>query len=169
MEIQHLVDGLTPLLREPAAEEDFAFGLAAFPAAGADVMVNVDPELEDRDDVEVPALVDRVAAFLALSPEQWDQVVTRTVTEIEEAAGEVAVPVALRDELDLTSVVVFIDAVLLSFVAPLQLPDGIVRVQLDADLAFEDIEVQIEDGTETVTFDTMDDLLDHLSQDDGPA
>lgn len=169
MEIQHLVDGLTPLLREPAAEEDFAFGLAAFPAAGADVMVNVDPELEDRDDVEVPALVDRVAAFLALSPEQWDQVVTRTVAEIEEAAGEVAVPVALRDDLDLTSVVVFIDAVLLSFVAPLQLPDGIVRVQLDADLAFEDIEVQIEDGTETVTFDTMDDLLDHLSQDDGPA
>lgn len=73
---------------------------------------------------------------------------------------------ALRDDLDLTSVVVFLDAVLLSFVAPLQLPDGVVRVQLDADLAFEDIEVQIEDGVETVTFDTMDDLLDHLSQDD---
>ncbi|MBU2695566.1 hypothetical protein [Pimelobacter sp. 30-1] len=166
MEIQHLVDAVAPLLREPAAEEDFVYGLAAFPATGTDVMINVDPELEDRSDVEVPALVDRVAAFLALSPEQWDALVTRTVTEIEEAAGEVAVPVALREDLDLTSVVVFIDAVLLSFIAPLQLPDGIVRVQLDADLAFEDIEVQIEDGTETVTFDTMDDLLDHISRED---
>ncbi|UUW91058.1 hypothetical protein [Pimelobacter simplex] len=166
MEIQHLVDAVAPLLREPAAEEDFVYGLAAFPATGTDVMINVDPELEDRTDVEVPALVDRVAAFLALSPEQWDALVTRTVTEIEEAAGEVAVPVALREDLDLTSVVVFIDAVLLSFIAPLQLPDGIVRVQLDADLAFEDIEVQIEDGTETVTFDSMDDLLDHISRED---
>lgn len=166
MEIQHLVDAVAPLLREPAAEEDFVYGLAAFPATGTDVMINVDPELEDRTDVEVPALVDRVAAFLALSPEQWDTLVTRTVTEIEEAAGEVAVPVALREDLDLTSVVVFIDAVLLSFIAPLQLPDGIVRVQLDADLAFEDIEVQIEDGTETVTFDSMDDLLDHISRED---
>ncbi|XBB66474.1 cytochrome C5 [Nocardioides sp. WV_118_6] len=166
MEIQHLVDAVAPLLREPAAEEDFVYGLAAFPATGTDVMINVDPELEDRTDVEVPALVDRVAAFLALSPEQWEALVTRTVTEIEEAAGEVAVPVALREDLDLTSVVVFIDAVLLSFIAPLQLPDGIVRVQLDADLAFEDIEVQIEDGTETVTFDSMDDLLDHISRED---
>lgn len=166
MEIQHLVDAVAPLLREPAAEEDFVYGLAAFPATGTDVMINVDPELEDRTDVEVTALVDRVAAFLALSPEQWDTLVTRTVTEIEEAAGEVAVPVALREDLDLTSVVVFIDAVLLSFIAPLQLPDGIVRVQLDADLAFEDIEVQIEDGTETVTFDSMDDLLDHISRED---
>lgn len=166
MEIQHLVDAVAPLLREPAAEEDFVYGLAAFPATGTDVMINVDPELEDRADVEVPDLVARVGAFLALSPEQWDALVTRTVTEIEEAAGEVAVPVALREDLDLTSVVVFIDAVLLSFIAPLQLPDGIVRVQLDADLAFEDIEVQIEDGTETVTFDTMDDLLDHISRED---
>lgn len=166
MEIQQLVDAVTPLLREPAAEDDFVYGLAAFPAAGSDVMINVDPELEEHPDADVPALVERVAAFLALSPEQWDAVVTRTVTEIEEAAGEVAVPAALRDDLDLTSVVVFADAVLLSFLAPLQLPDGIVRVQLDADLAFEDIEVQIEDGTETVTFDTMDDLLDHISRDD---
>ncbi len=58
---------------------------------------------------------------------------------------------------------VFVDAVLLSFLAPLQFPDGLIRVQLDADLAFEDIDIEIE-GVETVIFDGLDDLLDHLGQ-----
>ena len=54
-------------------------------------------------------------------------------------------------------------AVLLSFLAPLQFPDGVIRVQLDADLAFEDIDIEIE-GVETVTFDGLDEMLDQLSQ-----
>lgn len=170
MEIQELVDALTPVLRDPAAEGDFGYGLAAFPAAGTDVMVNVDPELGERDDVTVGELVDRVGAFLALPAERWDAIVARTIDEIEAAAGEVALPVALRDDLDLTAVVVFADAVLLAFVAPLQLPDGVVRVQLDADFEFEDVEVELDadegDGSEAVSFDSVDDLLDHLSRED---
>lgn len=170
MDIQRLVEALAPLLRDAEAEGDFAYGMADLPAAGTDVMVNVDPELEDRDDVGVDALVARVAAFLALTPEQWEEVVARTVAEIEEAVGDqpVAEATALRDDLSLTSSVVFVDAVLLSFVAPLQLPDAIIRVQLDQDLRFEDLEVEIE-GVESVTFDGLDDLLDHLSEDPGPA
>lgn len=165
MDIQRLTEALSPLLRDPEAEHSFAYGLAALPAAGTDVMVNVDPELEDRDDVTVEELVARVEAFLALSPEQWEQVLADVVAEVEDAVGEeqVAEPTALRDDLALTSTVVFVDAVLLSFVAPLQFPDGVIRVQLDADLAFEDIDIEI-DGVETVTFDGLDDLLDHLSQ-----
>ncbi|GAA3549174.1 hypothetical protein [Nocardioides daeguensis] len=170
MDIQRLLDALAPLLRDPEAEDGFAYGMADLPAAGTDVMVNVDPELEDRDDVEVAVLVERVAAFLALTGEQWDQVVAQTVAEIEDAVGDqpVAEPTALREDLTLTSAVVFVDAVLLSFVAPLQLPDAIVRVQLDQDLRFEDIEVEIE-GVESVAFDDLDTLLDHLSEDPGPA
>lgn len=166
MDIQRLVEALAPLLRDPTAEGDFAYGMADLPAAGTDVMVNVDPELEDRDDVEVADLVDRVAAFLALTPEQWEQVVARTVAEIEDAVGDqpVAEPTALRDDLALTSSVVFVDAVLLSFVAPLQLPDAVVRVQLDQDHRFEDVEVEIE-GVESVGFPDLDSLLEHLSED----
>lgn len=165
MDIQRLADALSPVLRDPAAEDSFAYGMAHLPAAGTDVMVNVDPELEDRDDVGPEELVERVAAFLAMSPDQWEQVLIDVVAEVEDAVGEQAIaePAALHDDLALTSTVVFVDAVLLSFVAPLQFPDGVIRVQLDADLAFEDMDVEIE-GVEPITFDGLDDLLDHLGQ-----
>jgi hypothetical protein len=166
MDIQPLVDALTPVLQDPVAETGFVYGMAAMPAVGTDVMVNVDPEWEERDDVEVPALVERVSAFLALSPEQWQQVVDATVGELGSATpgDDVLDTTALRDDLALTSSVVFLDAVLLSFVAPLQLPDGVIRVQLDAAFVFEDIEVEVE-GVEAVSFDDLDDLLDHLGDD----
>lgn len=165
MDIQRLADALAPLLRDPEAEDSFAYGLAALPAAGTDVMVNVDPELEDRDDVTVEALVERVGVFLAMSPDQWEQVLIDVVAEVEDAVGEqgVAEPTALHDDLALTSSVVFLDAVLLSFLAPLQFPDGVIRVQLDTDLAFEDIDIEIE-GVETITFDGLAEMLDQLSQ-----
>ena len=165
MDIQRLADALSPVLRDPAAEDSFVYGLAHLPAAGTDVMVNVDPEAEDRDDVSVEALVARVEAFLAMSPDQWEQVLIDVVAEVEDAVGAQAItePTALHDDLALTSTVVFVDAVLLSFVAPLQVPDGVIRVQLDADFAFEDMDVEIE-GVEPVTFDGLDDLLDHLGQ-----
>ncbi|KRB76438.1 hypothetical protein ASE01_15860 [Nocardioides sp. Root190] len=163
MEIQQLVNALTTVLQDPVAEDDFVYGMAALPAAGTDVMVNVDPETEDRDEVPVADLVEKVRAFLAITADQWDQVLTDTIREIEEAAGSQSglVSSALRDDIALTSSVVFVDAVLLSFVAPLQFPDGIIRVQLDENLRFEDIEVEIE-GVESVSFEGLDDLLDHL-------
>lgn len=166
MDIQPLVDALTTVLQDPVAEGDFVYGMAALPAAGTDVMVNVDPEWEDRDDVEVGALVERVRAFLAMAPEQWDKVVAATVGEIDTATAEDGVldTTALRDDLAITSSVVFVDAVLLSFVAPLQFPDGVIRVQLDRDHEFEDIEVEIE-GVEQISFEGLDDLLDHLGND----
>ncbi|HWJ11576.1 MAG TPA: hypothetical protein VNS46_19505 [Nocardioides sp.] len=165
MDIQRLADALAPLLRDPAAEDSFVYGLAHLAAAGSDVMVNVDPELEERDDVEVATLVERVGAFLALTSEQWEQVLTDLVAEVQDAVGDqpLAEPTALREDLALTSTVVFVDAVLLSFVAPLQFPDGVIRVQLDADLAFEDIDIEIE-GVEPLTFEGLDDLLDDLSR-----
>ncbi|HVK28040.1 MAG TPA: hypothetical protein VM575_06850 [Nocardioides sp.] len=165
MDIQRLADALSPVLREPQAEDSFAYGLAHLAAAGTDVMVNVDPEAEDRDDVTADTLVARVAAFLAITPEQWSQVLTDVVAEVEDAVGDqpVAEPTALREDLSLTSTVVFADAVLLSFVAPLQFPDAIIRVQLDEGFAFEDMDVEIE-GVEPVTFDGLDDLLDHLGR-----
>lgn len=165
MDIQRLADALAPLLRDPKTEDSFAYGLAALPAAGTDVMVNVDPEQEDRGDVDLDELVGQVEAFLSMAPEQWQQIVTDVVAEIEDAVGATLVTetTSLRDDLALTSSVVFVDAVLLSFVAPLQFPDGVIRVQLDRSLSFEDIDIEIE-GVETMDFDGLDDLLDQLGR-----
>ena len=63
----------------------------------------------------------------------------------------------------LRSVIVFIDAVLLSFDAPKQFPDSSVLVQLDADLAFEAVEVEPdeddEEGVESNKFSTVEELV----------
>lgn len=165
MEIQQLTDALAPLLQEPVAEDDFAYGMAALPAAGTDVMINVDPELEERDDVTIEELVERVRVFLAMTSEAWMEIIGDTVAELEEAVGDQPILElgSLREDLSVTSVVVFADAVLLSFLAPLQLPDAVVRVQLDNELMFEDIEVAIE-GVESLEFDNLDDLLDDISK-----
>ncbi len=165
MEIQQLTDALAPLLQEPVAEDDFAYGMAALPAAGTDVMINVDPELEERDDVTIEELVERVRIFLAMTSEAWMEIIGDTVAELEEAVGDQPILElgSLREDLSVTSVVVFADAVLLSFLAPLQLPDAVVRVQLDNELMFEDIEVAIE-GVESLEFDNLDDLLDDISK-----
>ncbi len=75
----------------------------------------------------------------------------------------------LRDDLEATSVVVFADAVLLAFLAPKQFPDSRILVQLDDDLEVDGVEVRELDGSETIAFDTLDDLLDHISGPDESA
>lgn len=155
------------LLAAPAIEDSFVYGSARFEPIGGDVMVNVDPEVEDRGTLDVSALTDRVERFLALTPPAWQTVIERTASEIEDAVG--AEPVAeetdLRDDLALKSVVVFVDVVLLSFDAPRQFPDSVIRVLLDEDLAFDDVEIdeRDDDDIETMTFGSLDELLDHLS------
>ena len=157
------------LIAAPEIEDSFVYGPARFDAIGGDVMVNVDPEIAERGALEAGPLVDRVERFLALAPGAWRAVIEQAVSEIEEAVGPAPVTeeADLRDDLALKSVVVFVDAVLLSFDAPRQFPDSVVRVLLDEDLAYDDVEVDERDdeGTETLTFGSLDELLDHLSTD----
>ncbi|WP_025158018.1 hypothetical protein [Leifsonia aquatica] len=154
------------LLASPAIEDSFVYGPARFEPIGGDVMVNVDPEVEDRGTLDVSALTDRVERFLALTPPAWQTVIKRTASEIEDAVGDEpgAEQIDLRDDLALKSVVVFVDVVLLSFDAPRQFPDSVIRVLLDEDLAFDDVEIDERDNDdETMTFGSLDELLDHLS------
>lgn len=155
------------LLAAPAIEDSFVYGPARFEPIGGDVMVNVDPEVEDRGTLDVSALTDRVERFLALTLPAWRTVIERTASEIEDAVGAepVAEQIDLRDDLALKSVVVFVDVVLLSFDAPRQFPDSVIRVLLDEDLAFDDVEIdeRDDDDVETMTFGSLDELLDHLS------
>ncbi|WP_422890246.1 cytochrome C5 [Nannocystis pusilla] len=157
------------LLCAPYVGDGIVIGRARLPAAGADVMVNVDPELEERPDLDAAALLAAVARILTIPTAQWRQIVDAIAGDIEDAVGDEAVieTTDLRDDLALRSVVVLPDAVLLSFAAPKQFPDSWIRAQLDED--FEVVEVVVDekdDDVETVQFESVDDLLDHLSTSD---
>jgi hypothetical protein len=154
------------LLDEPVAENGLVYGRASIDAAGTVVTVNVDPELEDHgDDVDLDVLLEAIARILAVNETTWRAVIDEVVADIEDAVDDEPVieQVELRDDLEATSVVVFADAVLLAFDAPRQFPDSRILVQLDEDLEVSGIEVRDRDGVETVEFDSLDDLLDHIS------
>lgn len=154
------------LLEEPVAENDLVYGRAIIDAAGTAVNVNVDPELEDHeDDVDPDALVAAVSRVLSVSESRWRTIIDEIVDDIEDAVDDepVAEQIALRDDLEATSVVVFADAVLLAFLAPKQFPDSRILVQLDEDLEVDGVEVRDLDGIETIEVDSLDELLDRIS------
>jgi hypothetical protein len=154
------------LLDDPVAEDDIVYGRARLDGAGADVMVNVDPELEDVDEPDAEVLTAAVARILAMSEAQWTEIVETVASEIEEAVaddGPIVEQTDLRADLEPKSVVVFADAVLLSLAAPRQFPDSRILVQLDEDFEIENVEVTEDDGSETIEFESLDDLLDHIS------
>lgn len=157
------------LLDDPVAQDDIVYGRARLDGAGADVMVNVDPEVEDVEEPDAVALVAGVSRILAMSEAQWTAIAETVATEIEEAVaddGPIAEQTDLRAELEPKSIVVFADAVLLSLAAPRQFPDSRILVQLDEDFEIENVEVTESEGAETIEFDSLDDLLDHISLDE---
>lgn len=132
------------LLDSPALADDIVHGRAHLAAAVADVTVTVDAEEED---VYVDDLVAGVARILDITEAQWSALIEEIATELEEAVGDepVAEPTDLRDDLSIDSIVVLPDATLLMFAAPRQFPDAWIRVQLDEDLAVEDLVVDAKD------------------------
>ncbi|MDC0672290.1 hypothetical protein [Nannocystis radixulma] len=157
------------LLSAPYAADGIVIGGARVPAAGADVMVNVDPELDERPDLDEGALLAAVERVLTMTTAQWQRIVDAIAEDIEDAVGDqnVIETTDLRDDLALRSVVVLPDAVLLSFAAPKQFPDSWIRAQLSEDLVVDDVVVdEKDDDIETVQFESGDDLLDHLSSSD---
>lgn len=157
------------LLSDIEVGDGIVIGRARVRAAEADVWVNVDPELEEEEAPDPAVLVRGIQRILDVSPEQWRVIVDEVVDEIEAAVGDEPVKetTPLRAELALKSVVVFASATLLRFEAPRQFPDSWIHVQLDEALAFEDLAVDARDpDVQTVSFDTLDDLLDHISAED---
>lgn len=160
------------LLEDPIAENGLVYGRASIDAAGTVVNVNIDPELGDDDehgeDVDPDALVAAVSRILTASESRWRAVIDEVATDIDDAVDDEPVieQIDLRDDLEATSVVVFADAALVAFLAPKQFPDSRILVQLDEELEVEGVEVRELDGTETVDFDTLDELLDEISRAD---
>ncbi|MFJ2368287.1 cytochrome C5 [Microbacterium sp. NPDC087665] len=155
------------LLDEPAAADGIVFGRAHLESAGVDVMVNVDPEIQDDDepDFDIDPLIEGVQRILSVNETRWRAIVDETATDIEEAVGESEVRerIDLRDDLEATSLVVFADATLVALVAPRQFPDSRILVQLDEDFEISGVEVVAKDGAEAAEFDSLDDLLDDIT------
>ncbi|CAH0209277.1 hypothetical protein SRABI76_02219 [Microbacterium oxydans] len=159
------------LLEDPVAENGLVYGRAIIDAAGTAVNVNVDPELDDDDqgdDVDHEVLIAAIARILSVGESRWRGVIDEIVDDIEDAVDDEPVieQVDLRDDLEAASVVVFADAMLLAFLAPKQFPDSRILVQLNDDLEVEGVEVRDLDGTATIDFDTLDELLDEISRSD---
>lgn len=156
------------LLDDPVVENGVVQGRAILDAAGAAVTVNVDPESEDDADTDLDVLIDGVTRILSVNESSWRAVIDAVAEDLEEAVAdeEIIEQTDLRAELEVTSIVVFADAVLLGFDAPKQFPDSRIVVQLDDELEIANIEVTDRDGAETVDFDSLDDLLDHISDAD---
>ncbi|MFF2554197.1 cytochrome C5 [Nocardia sp. NPDC058058] len=153
------------LLSSPQIGDGFIHGTARIPSAAVDVAVNVDPELDDYPTPDSTALVAAIRQLLTITPERWQLITDSIAREIEEAVADqlIVESTDLREDLTLTSSVVFHDAILLSFAAPKQFPDSWIRVQLDEDLLVDGVMVDDrDDDVETMEFDSVDNLLDHL-------
>jgi hypothetical protein len=157
------------LLEDPIAENGLVYGQASIDAAGTVVNVNVDPELDEHgDDVDHDALIAAVSRILSVGESRWRAVIDEVATDIDDAVDDepVVEQIDLRDDLEATSVVVFADAVLLAFIAPKQFPDSRILVQLNEELEVDGVEVRELDGSESIDFDALEDLLDEISGSD---
>ncbi|RSZ24363.1 cytochrome C5 [Variovorax beijingensis] len=159
------------VLTDVEVRDDIVVGRARVLAAQADVWVNVDPELEDGEAPDATALLRGIDQILGVSPTQWGLIIDQIVGEVEAAVGDEPVQetTSLRSDLVLKSVVVFAGTTLLRFEAPRQFPDSWIHAQLDEQLALDDLAVDAREvDAETVSFNTVDDLLDHVSEDNTP-
>ena len=151
------------VLSAPQIGDEVIRGSAFVNAAGAEVVLFVDPEVDDDEIADVDDLVAAAERIITIGESDWSAIVAAIIAEIEDAVGDEPVQQTMRleDDLRLHAVVVLVDAVLLAFDAPVQLPDSTIRVQLNDDFLVEDLEV--DSGLETVEFDDVDALFDHRS------
>ncbi len=138
------------LLDEPTIDDDTVVGLAHLDAAGVEVEVDLDPEIEDVDDPHNDAIMTSLSDILAISEDRWRAIVDEVVSDIEDALGdeEIGSDVDLRTDLEAVGVGVFADAVIVVFAGATSFPDALVHVQLTPELEVEDIEIVSDDDDE---------------------
>lgn len=154
------------LVSDPQIGDGIVYGRSRLPATGDEFTLNLDPEEEDGF-TDPATLIASAARFLAIDAATWRAIIDAIAQEVEEAVGDVEVieKTDLRDDLDIRSVVIFAEMTLLSFAADRQFPDSWIRAQLAEDYEVDGIAVDERNQVETVAFDTLDDLLDHVSAD----
>ncbi|MCC4248388.1 MULTISPECIES: cytochrome C5 [Microbacterium] len=138
------------LLDEPTIDEDTVVGLAQLDAAGVEVEVDLDPEIDDVDDPDVDAIMASLSEILSVSEDRWRSIVDEVVSDIEDALedDELDAEIDLRTDLEAVGVGVFADAVIVVFAGATSFPDALVHVQLTPELEVEDIEIVGDDDEE---------------------
>lgn len=158
------------IVKPESHEEGFIYGIARLANLGIDTVVNIDPELEDYPKPDVKTLVAGLRSIVTIEATAWQAIIDDIVEEIEDAVGdedEIEELASLADDLELASIVVFPDAIVLSFAADTQFPESWIRVQLDVDdLGIDDVSIDEQDDDDdesALEFDSLEDLLDHVS------
>lgn len=138
------------LLDEPTIDDDTVVGVAQLDAAGVEVEVDLDPEIDDVDDPDIDAIMASLSEILSVSEDRWRAIVEEVVSDIEDALDddEIGSDVDLRADLEAVGVGVFADAVIVVFAGATAFPDALVHVQLTPELEVEDIEIVGDDDEE---------------------
>lgn len=131
------------LLDDAQIDEDSVIGAAHLEAAGVEVEVDLDPEIDDEDAPDLDAIMSGLKDILTVSEDRWRAIVEEVASDIEDALddGELDADVDLRTDLEAIGVGVFADAIIVVFAGETSFPDALVHVQLTPDLEVEDIEI----------------------------
>jgi hypothetical protein len=175
----HSALAATDLLQELEIEEGFVHGETTFAPAGAEVMVNVDPDPEGEGrEVDAAVMTERTRTLLAMSAEDYARIVDEVTEELGAALEEEGIEKVadLRGDLTPVSLIVMPEGAGLVLLAPEQLPDSALAVFLDDALEIQEIQLQGAEGggcgdncacgsadAEVETFTSVDELLDTIS------
>ncbi|MCJ1706595.1 cytochrome C5 [Microbacterium sp. VKM Ac-2923] len=131
------------LLDDVQIDEDSVIGVGHLDAAGVEVEVDLDPELEDEETPDLDAIMAGLKDVLSVSEDRWRAIVEEIASDIEDALddGELDADVDLRTDLEAIGVGVFADAIIVVFAGETSFPDALVHVQLTPELEIEDIEI----------------------------
>jgi len=131
------------LLDDPQIDEDSVIGVGHLDAAGVEVEVDLDPELDDEDEPDLDGILANLKDVLAVGEERWRAIVEEVASDIEDALDddELDADVDLRTDLEAIGVGVFADAIIVVFAGETSFPDALVHVQLTPELEVEDIEI----------------------------
>lgn len=131
------------LLDDAQIDEDSVIGAGHLDAAGVEVEVDLDPEIDEDDEPDLDAIMTGLKDILSVSEERWRAIVEEVASDIEDALddGELDADVDLRTDLEAIGVGVFADAIIVVFAGQTSFPDSLVHVQLTPDLEVEDIEI----------------------------
>jgi len=131
------------LLDDPQIDDDSVVGVGHLDAAGVEVEVDLDPELDEEDTPDLDAILSALKDVLSVSEDRWNAIVDEVASDIEDALDddELDRDIDLRTDLEAVGVGVFADAVIVVFASETAFPDALVHVQLTLELEVEDIEL----------------------------
>ena len=138
------------LLDDAQIDEDSVIGVGHLDAAGVEVEVDLDPEIDDEDEPDLDGILSNLKDILSVTEDRWSAIVDEIATEIEEAVDddELSADIDLRTDLEAIGVGVFADAIIVVFAGQTSFPDALVHVQLTPELEVEDIEIIGDDDEE---------------------